>query len=610
MSWFSSLYSEKEKVRDRYLDTFSKINKEYELDIPYNDYYAVAEALGKEEGKTWLGHIIDNPALIVGAVLAVVSAIYTSGTSLYVYAAWVSAAISVAGVFAYGFAKEKSVKLETAINAALSGTAMTKAKEEAFSQGDRLTQYIIYTDYEIYANGSIYSKNRAGSESFSPSLDFDTAKGIFGELKYNQIDEISQNRAHFTASGNKGFFQSTLNTEFPLAEGGITTKQIQDSLENNARAASQRITKGFEELANNKFNFTNRLEEIMQRVLEQQVYSFYKKMINNDFLDKLKNYQKGQKADFNFLYLKDFLKKAQSEEAKKSNAKKSIKKNVNFKAEVKKRTIQYLDKNFTSLLQTYIEYFFRIKFPFKTYNYRKTITIDNFFTEYHYYTRLEYIDLGGDNGVSSKEVTYNTLELKDEFYKLKYSEFYTQFENELLDYEYSILQKTYYKQRSFLYTLEEKAQEHLQALRTLFIFFNDAVEESVYLTQKESVYHIYEEQTKKIKETLNLTKTSFLSLSKQNSNFYVLKNDLFKKDFESFLKTCFNFEDNNALRSFYFNVFLKNLGTINQGNSKFKGFFYKNYLAFLRYESDFEDFKKVIYYDKKLDSFDFNKLEN
>lgn len=591
------------EVRDKYLRIWKEIIDKYDLKIPQEKYYHIAEALGHAEGGGWsLGSIFS-------IVVSIVSAAFTGGASLTGVLSVITSVVSVVGTIYNHFVEEKIAKIQTAINAALSGAAMKKAQNEQDKQGDRLTQYIVYTDYEIYANGGIYKRNNAGSESFSPSLDYDTSKGIYALEKYNETDEQTQNRGHFTSSGNKGYMQNMLGVDFPLEEGGLSNDAVADSLENNANQALKRIYAGFNELLNKKFNYTGEAKAIMDWVIEQQVYPIYKKIINNDFLDKLRNYQRAKRADFDYLYMKLFLpKENQSEETKKSAYRKSLKSNSRFKEEVKRRCDEYMNSNaYKQELQNYIEKLLNVKFPLsKTYYENgkfvtKMITIENFFDEYPTYIKRNF-----NNATERYEtITYDTITLRDEFYNQKYYEMSLKYEDQLENYEWEILQKDFYIQRSYLYTLDEKAKDHLESLELIFNTFAKAVDGDCYLCLQNSTF-TYSDSEGEARELI-LTQTTFKSVKNVISTFYTARDSHLLNSTE--ILSAIIFKDNNSIHNFYINEFLNDFGEITQTLVSAKGFKWNSYLFWFINEDFYNDLVTKIYYDPRLDDYDFNSVD-
>lgn len=363
-----------DKVRDKYLSIWAKIIQEYGLGLEQSQYRYIAEALGKAEGKKGLFGIVKG--IFSGGVLSILGAIVTFGSAFFTFGgslgflSYLGFAIGAVSMGYSYYASEKAIKLAIELGALQSAGAMGKAREEAYSQGDQLTQFIVYTDYEIYANNSLYQKQDAGSQTYSPSIAFDTAKGIYGQMRNDEVDEQIQSRAHFTKAGNKGYIAETLQVGFPLVEGGLPIKDIQDSLENNARENNKRIANGFMKLAEQKFNYLGTLESFYKKVLEAQVYPFYKKMVTWDFLDKNKNYQKALRANFDYLKMSDLTgeNKTQSEAQKQKATENAFTQNPRFQRALKEKANACLSSKKTDMnaFKTWVEAYSESSFPNKS----------------------------------------------------------------------------------------------------------------------------------------------------------------------------------------------------------------------------------------------------
>lgn len=122
---------------------------------------------------------------------------------------------------------------------------------------------LIFNAYEIFANGEIYKAQNAGSQSYSPTLEYDPSKGILGSYKKIDEDEKITTRAHTIEAGNMEYFSHTLQHETPLKSAGISLEAILDGLENKRRINNQRITQGFLELNKLYFNILGTAQKFM-----------------------------------------------------------------------------------------------------------------------------------------------------------------------------------------------------------------------------------------------------------------------------------------------------------------------------------------------------------
>lgn len=632
MGFLDRLLGDKsDKVRDSYLNRWDAIVHEFKLGLNRDQYYYIASALGKAEGKGWFKKLFSGKG-VFGVILGVAGAVLTGGAL-----GFVAGALSVAGSVYSAITAQKSAKIQSAINAVASHTAMLKAKAELYSEKDTLTDLIVYTGYEIYAGGWIYNRNRAGSESFSPSLAFDSTKGIRGEPLQDLSDEQIMNRAHFSKAGNAGYMSEALDMPFGLARGGLNHAQIQDSLENNIKRNSKRIVEGFTRLAQEKFNFTGDLEGFYKQVAEKQLHPTGIKYIVNDFLEKNKNYNLALRADFRYLSLKDLFPKKESDEKRKNRLKTRMKQNVHFQAEVKRRIQAHLDLNFKAELQGYIEGEFDIKFPFwssRRVYYEKIINGKLVYKRPGFNARSEYIENldmlfeaythigkpvfseGGEKRYkrdSRGRIMYDNYTLlesvKEEFLKKRKNELHSAFENELLEREIGILHDVYFIQKSLCFSKDEKAKDHIQTLHSLFLTLRIVINDDLVPCFKNEKYEYMEGAEKK---TLALEKMNFVSLGGVRQSFFIANPSpiALKIDFEEFLRLN-GISDNNSLRTFYFEL-LKNFGTFTgTGEPRFnkKGFVYRTYAAFFTDDEEFEALKSPIFYDEGIKKFNFNSFE-
>ena len=142
------LFNKWKKVRDKYLRQWGGIIDKYELNIPQNKYYHIATALGKAEGKSWLQRFVEGVfSGNIFSILGAIASIVTGGVL-----GLLAGALTLAQNVYTAVIGEKSAKLATALNAVQSHTSLLKEKQEVYSTGDKITEYIVYTDYEIYAN--------------------------------------------------------------------------------------------------------------------------------------------------------------------------------------------------------------------------------------------------------------------------------------------------------------------------------------------------------------------------------------------------------------------------------------------------------------------------
>lgn len=313
------IFSRWKKKRDNYyrekLRQYEQISRDYELGLKWEEYQPIAWAYADQKAqseKGWFesifsGNIFEALLNIVVVAVGIVLSIVTYGAS-----SWISIAAIAGGVasLAYSFyamnLKDKLPFIQAQANRINSMQGSLETLEKAKFAKDQLTHWLIYCPYEIFADGNIYKAQSAGSESYSPSIAYDTSKGILGEYHINPIDEKLNNRGHYEQGGNEGYFAKVFSTQIPLSKFDLSLEARQDTLENNMKRANERIAEGFNKLNELYFNILGTAQSIYERIFREQVEIFYGKMITNDFLEKTKNYQKAKRANFNFLLRKHF----------------------------------------------------------------------------------------------------------------------------------------------------------------------------------------------------------------------------------------------------------------------------------------------------------------
>ena len=307
------------KKRDNYyhekLRQYEQISRDYELGLKWEEYQPIAWAYADQKAqseKGWFdsifsGNIFEALFNIVVVAVGIVFSVVTYGAS-----SWISIAAIAGGVasLAYSFyamnLKYKLPFIQAQANRINSMQGSLETLEKAKFAKDQLTHWLIYCPYEIFADGNIYKAQSAGSESYSPSIAYDTSKGILGEYHINLIDEKLNNRGHYEQGGNEGYFAKVFSTQISLSKFDLSLEARQDTLENNMKRANKRIAEGFNKLNELYFNVLGTAQSIYERIFREQVEVFYGKMITNDFLEKTKNYQKAKRANFNFLHKKHF----------------------------------------------------------------------------------------------------------------------------------------------------------------------------------------------------------------------------------------------------------------------------------------------------------------
>lgn len=250
---------------------------------------------------------------MISIALAVVSVVFpplsVASSSVLMGLVTAGAIVGLSATLYGMYAYDKMIGLSLEAQRYASSTSALKAHLDAKMQKDSLTHMLIFNAYEIFANGEIYKAQNAGSQSYSPTLEYDPSKGILGSYKKIDEDEKITTRAHTIEAGNMEYFSHTLQHETPLKSAGISLEAILDGLENKRRINNQRITQGFLELNKLYFNILGTAQKIYERVIKEQIEPIENYMVQSDFLERLKNYNKGLRADTQWLSKKDFKRK-------------------------------------------------------------------------------------------------------------------------------------------------------------------------------------------------------------------------------------------------------------------------------------------------------------
>ncbi|NDJ26368.1 hypothetical protein DMB95_00140 [Campylobacter sp. MIT 12-8780] len=327
MGLFSGAFGKWKKKRDRYhrqrMADYERIATKYALDfkLEYATYehisYEWATAKAKAERGFFAvalsgGNLLKNLLFISVAILGVVLSPVTGGASLVatisMYASITASAVAIA-VSMYGdYLASVAVNISIESSRYANANKALERQKLASEQKERLTELIIYGGYEIYANGSIYQKNAAGSQSFSSTIAFDTSKGLRGDLKNDVFDESIHSRVGASKAGGMRFKSDVLGLEFPLSDFKMSARSMIDSFENQLKDTAKRISEGFKELELLDINYTAEGEALFKRVYERQTKPIEQRICMQDFLEKLKAYNKNQRFDFNFITLKSFKK--------------------------------------------------------------------------------------------------------------------------------------------------------------------------------------------------------------------------------------------------------------------------------------------------------------
>lgn len=307
------------KKRDKYykekLRQYKAISDKYGLGLKWEEYQPIAWEYADKKAQSergWLSSLFSGGNIfksLLGIIVSVITIAFSWGaTTPLALSILATTASVVAGAYAlYSIhLSDKMLGLSIVANMIASKTASLKNQAKAEAQKDKLTHSIIYNAYAIYPNGDIFKANAPGSESYSPSIAYDTSKGLLGTYTSDSIDERVNNRHQVDLSGNNSYIQTALNLEIPLKQFELGIEAKHDVTENQMQRANSRIAEGFTKLNELYFNILGTAERIYKRVFKEQIVPIQKRMVQDDFLDKMRKYSLGLRADFNYLNLYHF----------------------------------------------------------------------------------------------------------------------------------------------------------------------------------------------------------------------------------------------------------------------------------------------------------------
>ena len=340
---YESIYNntktrEKRKYEAMYNAAYKHINDKFKLNLksPQELEWIASEAAGIKAEQTkskfhkFVSVIEKKPFMLILVVVAAVSTIYSggalagawgsiyAGTAAQITAGVLGAVGTLAGMGAtlYGFHQAhlaQAAALEAQSKSA--ELAGLKRSQKIAASKKQITHLIIYGGYAMYANGELFKYQNAGSDSFSPSLAYDNAKGIYGEVQNEEVDEYIQKRRGKILAAGIDFADDLLGLEMPLKNFNLPSKAILDSLESRYKADIKRISDGFKELEKNNYTLGGSKQHIYDRVFKEQIEPIKQAMISEDFLAKNKAYNQGILRDFFPLHKKNFKEKKRDEYA-------------------------------------------------------------------------------------------------------------------------------------------------------------------------------------------------------------------------------------------------------------------------------------------------------
>ncbi len=201
-----------------------------------------------ESSLTWYQSLVsgNGGVAILSFVIAVVTAVVSFvcpafapfGITLFgglsgvgLTAAIVSATAAYIGVSAARHYSYKASGLGGLAMFVQSKTAFLREKSTKEQQSYALTNMMIYGEYAIYANGSIYNQGAAGAgQNFSPTIAFDTTKGLRGDIQRDGLDEQIMGRVGGDLAGGQNFHSNIMNLDIPLAKFELDINKVQEVL--------------------------------------------------------------------------------------------------------------------------------------------------------------------------------------------------------------------------------------------------------------------------------------------------------------------------------------------------------------------------------------------
>lgn len=225
-------------------------------------------------------------------------------------AAIVSATAAYIGVSAARYHSYKASGLGGLAMFVQSKTAFLREKSAKEQQSYALTNMMIYGEYAIYANGSIYNQGAAGAgQNFSPTIAFDTTKGLRGDIQRDGLDEQIMGRVGGDLAGGQNFHSNIMNLDIPLAKFELDINKVQEALFQRYYKIQKLIASAFSELADAAFNADGNAQRVYNVVAENLTDGTKKNLYDTDFLNKMKNYNRNLRADFDYFFKSKFERK-------------------------------------------------------------------------------------------------------------------------------------------------------------------------------------------------------------------------------------------------------------------------------------------------------------
>lgn len=308
-----------QRIKNRYknerLKQFTQINTAHSLGLTQEWLEREADAYAdyKASSEVFLFSELDVFSMVMFSVGAILTAVFTIVFPPAGWLGWTYFGISVAaqaGTIALtmtqqGFLDQVAAFTTAQIQNTQLQSSLTKSTLER--QSGQLSDFLIFAPYEICATGSVYKAGCAGSESFNYTKAYDPTQGLRGDFATSPIDDTLQNRAHKSLAGNASYDAHANPLPIPKAKAQLDFSQNQQGIKSSIKSANEDINEGYMKLSKEFFGFFENgkhIESYYKHSISQRVEPLKNRYRANDFLEKLKNYAKGLRADFFYDTLK------------------------------------------------------------------------------------------------------------------------------------------------------------------------------------------------------------------------------------------------------------------------------------------------------------------
>lgn len=272
-------------------------------------------------GVTWISFIVAVVILVVVSVLSYGTATAPTATGLFsaIFGVSLTAnfAISVAiaavgivastySAFASSYYSQKAESIGASASNLTLGISVAKQRNQIAETSAVLTNLIIYGGYAIYPNGAIYNKGKPGSETFSFDDAYDNTRGLRGDLaKENAFTENIHSRVGADAAGGTNFHQNLTEFDFPLKAYETNISQEFQAMYFRFYNIVRDLYDAMVELGNfniiGQRNGSASFQSIYNRLYEKLTRPTKCKMMTDDFLYRIKNYNRDLRANFDYL---------------------------------------------------------------------------------------------------------------------------------------------------------------------------------------------------------------------------------------------------------------------------------------------------------------------